>query len=50
MEESEFEMILDGNVFGEAVGFLGGRLSQDILSIEAKTLVCDFCGVDLDGS
>lgn len=35
MEESEFEMILDGNVFGEAVGFLGGRLGQDILSIEA---------------
>ena len=49
VEEAEFEVGLDGDVLGEAVGGVaGGRLDEDILAVEAEAFVCDFGGCDFE--
>lgn len=50
MEQSQFEMVLDRDVFRKALGLFCGRLDKDILPIEAQAFVCDLGCVDLDRS
>jgi hypothetical protein len=43
-------VILDGDVFGQAERLFGRGFDQDILAIEAQTLIGDFSGGDLNRS
>jgi hypothetical protein len=50
MEKSQFEIGLDGDVFGKSVRVAGRRLDEHILTIKTQAFVCDLCSRDFKRS
>lgn len=48
MKQAKFEVVLDGDMLGEALGLRRRRLDEDILAVEAQAFISDLCGLDLD--